>query len=57
MEEFLSPKELARVLKVSVPTIYKWAEKGILPNVKIENTLRFSRGEIWHFLQEHKRGG
>lgn len=57
MEELLSPKELSRVLKVSPVTIYKWAERGVLPSFKLEGVLRFSPDDVMDFLQKRKKIG
>jgi len=57
MEELLSPKELSRILKVSPVTIYKWAERGILPSFKLEGVLRFSPDDVLDFLQKRRKVG
>ena len=55
MEELLSPKELSRILKISPITVYKWAERGILPSYKLEGVVRFSRDDVLEFIQKHRR--
>ncbi len=57
MEELLSPKELARIMKVSQVTIYKWAERGIISSYKLEGVLRFSPDDVLDFLQKRKKVG
>jgi len=57
MEELLSPKELSRILKISPITVYKWAERGILPSYKLEVVLRFSRDDVLDFLQKRRKVG
>jgi len=57
MEELLSPKELSRILKISPITVYKWAERGILPSYKLEGVLRFSRDDVLDFLQKRRKVG
>lgn len=41
-EEFLTPQEVARRLKVSKITIYRMAKKGEIPAVKFGNMWRIS---------------
>jgi excisionase family DNA binding protein len=57
MEELLNPKELARILKVSQVTIYKWAERGIISSYKLEGVLRFSPDDVMNFLQKRRKDG
>ena len=57
MEELLSPKELARILKVSHVCIYKWAERGVIPHYKLEGVVRFSRDDVLDFLQKRRKVG
>jgi excisionase family DNA binding protein len=57
MEELLSPKELARILRISPVTAYKWAERGVIPHYKLEGVVRFSRDDVLDFLQKRRRVG
>ena len=57
MEELLSPKELARILKVSQPCVYKWTERGIIPHFRLEGSIRFSRDDVLDFLQKRRKVG
>jgi excisionase family DNA binding protein len=57
MEELLSPKELARILRISPVTAYKWAERGIIPHYKLEGVVRFSRDDVLDYLQKRKKVG
>jgi excisionase family DNA binding protein len=55
MEELLSPKEIATLLKVSVPTIYSWAQRGIIPCYKLGMCVRFSRDDLLEFLRKSRK--
>ncbi|MFX0200812.1 MAG: helix-turn-helix domain-containing protein [Candidatus Hodarchaeota archaeon] len=57
MEEILSPKELSKILKVSLVCVYKWAERGVIPSYKLEGVVRFSRDDVLDFLQNRKKVG
>lgn len=45
-EPLLTAAEIAPILRVTVPTIYRWADDGTIPSVKIGKTIRFRRSEI-----------
>lgn len=45
-EEYLTLEECASLLKVSDRTIRRWIEKGILPALKVEKTVRILRSEL-----------
>lgn len=49
-EDFLKPIETAQLLKVSLPTIFEWANTGILKRYKVGTRTYFSRKEIENTL-------
>ena len=46
MEEIMTPSEVAALLKIHLKTVYKLAEKGIIPGNRIGRSWRFSRGDV-----------
>jgi excisionase family DNA binding protein len=50
--ELLNPKEASELLKVKLPTIYKWADDGTLPAIRIGKTVRFDKELIEEFLRK-----
>jgi len=51
MNSYLTPKELAGILKVRPTTIYVWLHRGVdLPRVKIEGTIRFPQKSVEDWL-------
>ncbi len=46
MEEILTPSEVAALLKIHLKTVYKLAEKGVIPGNRIGRSWRFSRGDV-----------
>ena len=46
MEEIMTPSEVASLLKIHLKTVYKLAEKGIIPGNRIGRSWRFSRGDV-----------
>jgi excisionase family DNA binding protein len=45
-EDYLTRAEAAELLKISLPTLSKWSQKGILTSHRIHNTIRYRRSEI-----------
>jgi len=46
MEEIMTPLEVASLLKIHLKTVYKLAEKGVIPGNRIGRSWRFSRGDV-----------
>lgn len=46
MSEIMTPKEVARYLKMSVLTVYKHAKMGTIPGFRIGNSWRFDKKKI-----------
>jgi len=66
MEELLNPKDVKKILKCSLPLVYKMADRGQLPCVRWEcpgegkrkkSTLRFELAAIRAFIENHRRNG
>jgi predicted DNA-binding transcriptional regulator AlpA len=61
MEEYLlKPKQVARMLSMSVPWVYKAAKRGVLPCVEMpsledngKEPVRFKREDIIEFVKKH----
>lgn len=49
-EDFLSRKETAKFLKISLVTLHQWSNTGILKLYKIGNRTYFSRKELIELL-------
>lgn len=43
---YLRPDEVAEFLSVSLATVYRWRDIGILVGVKINGTLRITRESV-----------
>ena len=54
MSEIMTPKEVAKYLKMSVLTVYKHAKQGTIPGFRIGNSWRFDKKKIDEVLL---RGG
>ena len=54
MEEWVSPKELSRLLKVSKTWPYKMAKKGRIPCYRLEGVVRFRQADVQAFFDRSK---
>jgi excisionase family DNA binding protein len=50
--EYVTRKELSKILKVSVITLADWEKKGIIKGYRIGNLVRYKRSELDHALVE-----
>ncbi|HON83831.1 MAG TPA: helix-turn-helix domain-containing protein [Caldisericia bacterium] len=53
-EELYTPEEVAKLLKVPLPTVRKWLWKGRLKGVKAGNLWRVRKKDIENFLKSEK---
>ena len=51
----LRPSEVASFLRVSERTVYRWFELGLLDGIRINKSLRITRGSILTLLQRSQR--
>ncbi|MFH1201557.1 MAG: helix-turn-helix domain-containing protein [Candidatus Omnitrophota bacterium] len=56
MEEWLTVVDVARYLKISKDTIYKFAQKGTIPASKIGRQWRFNRTDIDSWIKKGQSG-
>ncbi|HEY7418943.1 MAG TPA: helix-turn-helix domain-containing protein [Ktedonobacteraceae bacterium] len=54
-DEILEPKEVAALLKVSVRSITRLAEKGELTGFKVGDLWRFQRSDVEAYIETQKR--
>jgi excisionase family DNA binding protein len=54
MEEIMTPSEVAALLKIHLKTVYKLAEKGIIPGNRIGRSWRFSRSDVLELVSSSK---
>lgn len=55
MQKMMTTSDVAKKLKLSTSTIYKYAEKGKIPSFKIGNSRRFFEEQIKLFLNLCKK--
>ena len=51
-KDLLTAKELEELLRIDVKTIYSYAQRGLIPYVKIQSNLRFVRADIMTWMAE-----
>lgn len=47
----LTAKDLHAMLQISVKTIYRYAQRGLIPYIKIQSNVRFMRHEIIEWIE------
>ncbi len=55
VEEILTPSEVAALFKIHVNTVYRLAEKGVIPGCRIGRGWRFSKSDILGLLSKKQR--
>jgi excisionase family DNA binding protein len=55
-DNLLSVRQVAEQLAVSTATIYRMAERGHLPHVRISNAIRVAPRELAAFIDRQRRG-
>ena len=56
MEEIMTPSEVAALLKIHLKTVYKLAEKGVIPGNRIGRSWRFSRSDVLELVSTKSMG-
>ncbi len=51
--EWLTAREVAEYLKVSLATVYRWTDQGILKKYKAGRTSRYKKSEVDQAMQEN----
>ena len=54
-EEFLTPKDIARILKVSYMSVYRWMKAGKLKAYQVEKQFRVKKTDLNHFVESNKQ--
>jgi len=53
-EEYLTPIEIAKQLKITERTVYRWLDAGDLRGVKLGRVWRVRRNDLEKFLTERE---
>lgn len=52
-EKFLSNREAAKCLKVSIRTLQEWRDTGVIPYIQIKGKIIYRQSDIDKLLQKH----
>lgn len=53
-EELISRKETAKILGVSLPTLWDWSNKGVIPSYKIGSKVMYKKSEVFSSVAKVK---
>jgi excisionase family DNA binding protein len=57
-QEFLTAKEVSRLLKIHPSTIYKWVKRDAFPFFRVgEKCVRFRKADIESFIEKGREQG
>lgn len=52
LPEILTAQELEKFLRINRKTIYSYVQKGLIPYMRIESNVRFSKHQVLEWLRE-----
>ncbi len=52
LPDMLTDKDLESVLKIDRKTIYAYVQRGLIPYMRIESNVRFSKHQVMRWLEE-----
>ncbi|MFQ5851822.1 MAG: helix-turn-helix domain-containing protein [Candidatus Binatia bacterium] len=55
MEEIITPSQVAALLQLNVRTVYRLAQRGLIPGNKIGRGWRFSKSDILDLVSNGQR--
>lgn len=55
-EEYLSRKETASLLKISLPTLHNYSKQGLIKSHRVLNQIRYKKSEVEESMMEIRNG-
>ncbi len=55
MEQIITPSEVAELLKIHLKTVYKLAERGVIPGNRIGRSWRFNRNDVLNLVSSKEK--
>lgn len=55
MDEIVTLQELSEYLKIAEKTLYSYAQKGLVPGIKIGSSWRFRKADIEKWLEKQRK--
>lgn len=53
---YMSRKEVAELLKISLPTVHTWMKEGLIPSYRIGNRILFKSNEVENSIKKRRFG-
>lgn len=53
LSDLLDARDVSRILKIRLSTVYKYTSAGLIPHVKVLGNLRFRENEIQKFIESN----
>ena len=50
--EYLTRKEVAKLLGISLPTLNDWSKRGVVPSYRIQSRVRYIKAEVLDCLEK-----
>ena len=50
--EYLTRKEVAKLLGISLPTLSDWSKRGVVPSYRIQSRVRYVKAEVLECLEK-----
>ncbi|MBU46622.1 MAG: hypothetical protein CMD28_04250 [Flavobacteriales bacterium] len=50
--EYLTRKEVAKLLGISLPTLSDWSKRGVVPSYRIQSRVRYVKAEVLDCLEK-----
>lgn len=54
MDEYLTKEEIAKLLKVSEPTVDRWRKEG-MPSIKVSRKVLFDKSKVMEWLNQKSK--
>lgn len=57
MSQLLNTKQVAELLNISMPSLYKMLASGKIPTIKVGGSYKFDKEEVIEYFREKTRQG
>lgn len=54
-DRLLTPKQTAKMLQVSLPTLYEWTKKGIIKAKRINSRVRYLESDVLAAMENYNK--
>ena len=50
--EYITRKDTAKILGISLPTLNDWSKKGVIPSYRIQSRIRYKKTEVMNCFKQ-----